>query len=141
MESGGVFLLGLVPLFIAAIILIRVAAAVLDRGRIQHYVESRGGRFMSAAWAPFGPGWFGGNRERIYLVRFYDHDGNEHEAYVRTSMWAGVYFTEDHVVHPARDPIDERDIESLEEENARLRAELARLKRREHQHGSDAFQE
>jgi hypothetical protein len=133
--------LALFPIMLFIAIGIRLAAGYLDRDRIRSYVEARGGRFRSATWAPFGPGWFGGAKERIYFVRYFDFEGNEHEAYVRTSMWAGVYFTEDQVVHYVKPPLDVEEVESLEEENARLRAEVERLKRRERERGSDAIQE
>jgi IS1 family transposase len=38
-------------------------------------------------------------------------------------------------------PIDEEEVESLEQENRRLREELARLKRKAKDKNSDAFQE
>ena len=137
----GLWFLGIFPIILLIGIGIRVAAGYLDRDRIRQYVESRGGRFMSASWRSFGPGWFGGAKERIYFIRYYDFENNEHEAYVRTSMWAGVYFTEDQIVQYAKPPIDEAEVESLEEENARLRAELERLKRGQRERGSDAIQE
>ena len=52
-------------------------------------------------WAPFGPGWFGEKSDRIYAVRYLDAEGNEHEAHAKTSLWTGVYFTEDEVVRRA----------------------------------------
>jgi hypothetical protein len=76
---------------------------------------------------PFGPGWFGEKSDRIYAVRYLDKDGNEHEARCKTSMWTGVYFTQDEIVRHAKRPSDKQ--ESLEEENRRLRDELERLKR------------
>jgi hypothetical protein len=138
MES--ILLLALVPAIILVVILFRVIAGSMDHARLRDYVESRGGEIIDSSWAPFGPGWFGGNRERIYLVRYFDRDRNEHEAYAKTNMWSGVYFTEDRVVHHAR-RLDEKEVESLEDENARLRAELERLKRKERDQNSDAIQE
>ncbi len=135
------FLVLVVPAGIAVAILIRLAAGSMDRERIRQYVESRGGRVIDTTWAPFGPGWFGGGKERIYQVRYRDHEGNIHEAYARTNMWSGVYFTEDNIVHRVKLPIDEEEVESLEEENARLRAELDRLKRRDRDRNSDAIEE
>jgi hypothetical protein len=131
----------IVPIAIALAIGFRVVAGSMDRERIRAYVEQRGGRLIETTWAPFGPGWFGGGKERIYQVRYRDHEGSIHEAYARTNMWIGVYFTEDNIVHHAKMPIDEDHVESLEEENARLRAELERLKRRERDRNSDAFEE
>ena len=119
----------------------RLLAGSMDRERIRGYVEDRGGKVIETTWAPFGPGWFGGNKERIYQVRYLDHDGNVHEAYARTSMWTGVYFTEDQITQHAKTPIDEEEVESLEQENRRLREELARLKRKTKDKNSDAIQE
>jgi hypothetical protein len=119
----------------------RLLAGTMDRERIRSYVEDRGGKVIETTWAPFGPGWFGGNKERIYQVRYIDHDSNVHEAYARTSMWTGVYFTEDHITQHAKTPIDEEEVESLEEENRRLREELAQLKRKAKDKNSDAIQE
>lgn len=106
-------------------IFIRLLAGGMDHDRVRRYVESRGGRVIDAAWSPLGPGWFGEKNERIYSVRYFDRDGNEHEAHCKTSMWSGVYFTEDRIVRYARR--DDPD-QSLKEENRRLREELARLR-------------
>lgn len=133
-----VILLILPAMFVAAIV-VRLFVGSLDRQRIARYIEDRGGRVIATTWAPFGPGWLGGNKERIYEVRYVDHEGNIHHAFARTNMLAGVYFTEDHIVHRAT-PISDEHIETLEEENARLRAEVARLKRNRDP-GSDAIQE
>lgn len=48
----------------------RVIAGRLDRNRICEYIEIRGGRVLEITWAPFGPGWFGSGRERIYDVAY-----------------------------------------------------------------------
>jgi len=122
---------------IGVVIAIRFAAGGLDRDRVAEYVRSRGGRVLDTRWAPFGPGWFGDRSDRIYLVRYVDAEGNEHEAHCKTSLMTGVYFTEDRIVHrageaqggdsPAGAP--EPDAASLAEENRRLREEIERLKR------------
>ena len=135
------FFLVLIPVAIVIAIAIRFAAGGLDKDRVRQYVEERGGRFIAADWAPFGPGWFGEKNDRIYQVRFLDHDGNEHEAYAKTSMWTGVYLTEDRIIRYRSAPVDTADVESLEEENRRLREELARIKRQQRDRGSDAIQE
>jgi hypothetical protein len=135
----GIVLVILVVIGIA--IAFRLLAGSMDRERIRGYVENRGGKVIEATWAPFGPGWFGGSKERIYQVRYLDHDGNVHEAYARTSMWTGVYFTEDQIIQHGKPPIEEEKVESLEEENARLRSELERLQRKEMDKNSDAIQE
>jgi hypothetical protein len=122
----------------------------LDKNRITDYVEQRGGRIISISWAPFGKGWFGEKEERIYEVVYYDKDGNQHFATCKTSLWTGVYWTEDRVAHgkskwydslapsnePGRPLIDqipkeeetnkEEELRHLREENARLREQLGR---------------
>lgn len=140
MDSPAIFL-ALIPIGIGLALLIRFAAGSLDHDRVRQYVEERGGKFIDASWAPFGPGWFGEKSDRIYQVRYLDHDGNEHEAYAKTSMWTGVYFTEDRIVHYAKRPVDDEEVETLEEENARLRDELERLRRKTGDPGSDAIKE
>jgi hypothetical protein len=138
MEPAVIFVV-LIPLAILVAIFIRFAAGGLDHDRVRQYVEERGGKLISADWAPFGPGWFGEKSDRIYQVHYVDVDGNKHEAYAKTSMWTGVYLTEDRIVEYAKAPVDPEDVESLEEENRRLREELARLKRKEND--SDAIRE
>ena len=122
----------LIPVVIIVVILIRLGAGGMDHDRIREYVESRGGKVLDSNWSPFGPGWFGEKNDRIYGVRYLDKDGNEHEAHCKTSMWSGVYFTEDKIVKYAdREPPREAESE-LEAENRRLREEVERLRR---QHG------
>ena len=105
------------------------------------YVEQRGGTVTSIGWAPFGPGWFGEKSDRIYEVHYTDRDGNKHQAYAKTSMMTGVYFTEDSVVEYANRPVDAQEVETLEDENARLRMEIERLKREKGDGGSDGIRE
>lgn len=71
----------------------------LDKGRITEYVHQRGGRVISISWAPFGRGWFGEKNSRIYEVVYYDQGGNQHFATCKTSMWTGVYWTDDKITH------------------------------------------
>jgi len=124
LEAGVV----VVVVVIIVVIAIRLLAGNLDRDRVRDYIESRGGRVLSAQWSPFGPGWFGDKSDRIYEVRYLDRDGNKHRAHCKTSLWTGVYFTEDEIIRYAEHPADLK-TESLEEENRRLREELKRLKR------------
>jgi hypothetical protein len=71
----------------------------LDKSRITDYVQQRGGRIVSISWAPFGKGWFGEKEERIYEVVYYDKEGNQHFATAKTSLWTGVFWTEDRLTH------------------------------------------
>jgi hypothetical protein len=109
---------------------VRLLAGGADNGRIENYVRERGGRLISCNWAPFGKGWFGEKSDRIYSIRYRDADGHEHEASCKTSMFSGVYFTEDRIIShaPARPPTTQSisRVEMLEEENRRLREELSR---------------
>lgn len=118
----------LIPAVLIVAIVLRLVAGSLDRDRIRQYVESRGGELIKTTWDPFGPGWFGTRNDRIYAVHYYDRDGHEHRAYCKTSMWTGVYFTEDRIVRFSENGDVHED--SLEDENRRLRDELDRLKRR-----------
>jgi hypothetical protein len=127
----------------------------LDRDRIRTYIEQRGGKILSIRWTPFGKGWFGEKSDRIYEVVYRDHAGNEHFATCKTSMWTGVYWTEDRVTHRAadwHDPVapgdsgpepfltDHADAEAVGmfEEMRRLREENARLKRELGRRNADA---
>lgn len=124
---------------IVAVILLslvsRLLAGNMDRSRIESYVRANGGRIVSIDWAPFGPGWFGENSDRIYHVRYRDRDQQVHDAHCKTSLTTGVYFTEDRIVSDARitrttaATPSARDIERLAEENLRLQEEVERLRR------------
>jgi hypothetical protein len=128
--------LPVVAVVIALAILIRLAAGVFDRSRIADYIHSRGGKVLSCHWWPFGPGWFGEKRDRIYEVTYQDADGNQHRAACKTSLMSGVYFTQDAIIGGSQRRIDapqvDRTVMDLADENRRLRSELERLKR---QHG------
>ncbi len=141
-----------VALIILAVIILGGGAYLLamrlDRDRIADHIHQRGGRVVSITWAPFGKGWFGEKNARIYEVVYYDADGEQHFATCKTSMWAGVYWTDDHISHhrprwyddaPKEnrpgDPIighinnpDEAadTLSQLQEENRRLREQLER---------------
>jgi hypothetical protein len=124
--GGGIFL---VILIIGLIVIIRLAAGGADHGRIRSYVAQRGGAVQSIEWAPFGRGWFGEQNDRIYRVLYVDSDGNEHEASCKTSLFSGVYFTEDRIIrYSSKSREAKNETESLHEENERLREELRRLK-------------
>ncbi len=56
-------------------------------------------------------------------------------------MMTGVYLTEDSIVTYAKPSIEAREVETLEDENARLRMEIERLKREKGDDGSDAIRE
>ncbi len=125
------FMVVLIPLAILAAIGFRLGAGNMDRNRIADYIQGSGGRIIEITWSPFGPGWFGEKSDRIYCVRYVDRDGDEHEAHCKTSLFTGVYLTEDSITRHARgeslaSPPSET--AALEQENQRLRQELARLR-------------
>src|SRR5438477_10684466 len=125
----------------------------MDKGRITDYVQQRGGRIVSISWAPFGKGWFGEKEERIYEVVYYDKEGSQHFATCKTSLWTGVYWTDDRVTHgksnwfdsltPGNEPrkpiirqIPKEAIEDEAEELRRLRQENSKLRAQLSEHVS-----
>jgi outer membrane murein-binding lipoprotein Lpp len=140
MDEKGRMILYHFPFVIAAVIAIRLLAGTFNRQRINEYMEARGGKVLQTAWAPFGPGWMGG-KGSIYEVRYRDHEGNIHEAFASTSALIGVYLTEDRIVQRVKPDIDEEEVRALEDENARLRTELERLKYKDHDRGTDTIKE
>jgi hypothetical protein len=120
---------------IALVILLWVGTMALDKGRIRDYVEGHGGRVVSISWAPFGRGWFGEKEERIFEVVYYDGEGNQHFATAKTSLFTGVYWTEDRVTHPRAGWYD-----SLPPRNERGNPLITKLPRSSADHGDDELQ-
>lgn len=119
-------MLPIIFVFVFIAIFIRLGAGMMDGDRVRRYVRSQGGEVLESHWSPFGRGWFGEKNDRIYEVRYRDRAGDIHQSTVKTSMFAGVYFTEDRIVQRAtRKQPDQT--ESLESENARLRRRIAEL--------------
>lgn len=85
----------LVPAFFLYLLLQRVVTQWLDRRRIVDSLSADGSRLEDLDLALFGPGWFGAQGGRTYTVRFRDRDGREHLRSCRTSLFAGVYFTDE----------------------------------------------
>ena len=111
------------------IVIIRLIAGSVDHERIDEYISKRGGKVIERQWSPFGKGWFGTQNSRLYELKYVDKDGNIHQATCKTSALAGVYFTEDEIVGPAREiKYSSREAE-LEEENRRLKRQIEELKR------------
>jgi hypothetical protein len=119
----------LFAVFIVIAIVFRFMAGGLDSGRVGEYIRSQGGELIDSHWSPFGRGWFGEKNDRIYEVRYRDRLGNIHEATVKTSLFSGVYFTEDRIVQPAR--MDQSHMSEIELENARLRQRIAELENKD----------
>ena len=123
--------------FIVLAVVIRLIAGSSDDSRIRADVEGQGGKIRSINWAPFGTGWFGSKNERIYEVVYEDAQGKVHHAYCKTSMFSGVYWTEDTILDDrgiagSSSSLDPRPTASAAEliaENQRLKAEVERLKK------------
>ena len=119
MPGPEIFLV-VVPLIVA----VRVVADRMDRGRIRDDVGERGGVVEDISWRPFGRGWFGEKSDRIYEVAWTDSERIAHVSWCKTSLFTGVYWSEDRF--PSRRG---RDFAALEEENRRLREELERARK------------
>ena len=113
MDSSVIYFFVVVPIVIGVVLYVLNFAGNQDHDRVKEYVGQRGERLLSAEWAPFGPGAVADENERIYQVRYLDRDGNEHEAYAKTSMWTGVTFTQDRIVHYAQTKNDTDEVESF----------------------------
>lgn len=119
-----------VPIIIGVILLIvvlRLAAGGMDHDRVDEYISSRGGRVIDKQWNPFGKGWFGSEHERLYDVKYVDREGNIHQATCKTSLFSGVYFTQDEIVSHKEGQINSKT--ELELENRKLRQQIEELKR------------
>lgn len=141
-------------LFAVFAVLMWFANMSMDQGRITDEVQRRGGRIVSINWAPFGKGWFGEKNDRIYEVVYYDREGNQRWATCKTSMFSGVFWSEDRVAYrktplfdslpeqnasgkpliqflPSQDePADEPEVSSSTANPRQLEDEIARLKAR-----------
>lgn len=69
-----------------------------DVRRIRRNLRGRGATLLRCRWSPWGPGWFGTDAERIYEIRYRDGNGRIHQATVKTSVFGGVYYTEDEMM-------------------------------------------
>lgn len=114
-----IFLL-VIPLIVA----VRVVADRMDRSRIRDDVGERGGVVEDITWHPFGRGWFGEKSDRIYEVAWTDSESASHVSWCKTSLFTGVYWSEDRF--PSRRG---REFAALEMENRRLRDELERARK------------
>lgn len=94
--------------------------------RIKNYIEDRGGEVLLDDWQPFGKGWFGESGESIYKIKYRDVDGNIHECWAKTSLFTGVYLSDDRITEHAH--TQDELVAKLREENLLLKAEIAKLK-------------
>lgn len=81
-------------LAVGAAITIRIVMHFVDKNRIHQEVEAKGGKVVSIAWNPFGPGWFFEKNERHYTVTYTDPSGATKIAACKTSLFTGVYWSE-----------------------------------------------
>ena len=116
--NAGMLIIGV----IIVTLIFRLMAGSLDSDRVEQYIRNMGGELLDKSWAPFGPGWWGEKDSRIYRIVYRDPEGRVHEAHVKTSMWSGVYLTNDRIVEDSTRT-------SLEDENERLRQRVAELER------------
>ena len=120
MDNPLVSLAVIVGVVLSIALICRLIAGAMDGGRIRSYIMNEGHQLLHKRWAPFGPGWFGERRSRIYDVVYKDHIGRTHQAYIKTSMMTGVYLTGDRVIEDIPNG-------ALEEERARLKERLAEI--------------
>jgi hypothetical protein len=99
-SDGGFVLFG----FLALILGSRLLADRMDRWRINDYVKSAGASVVAIVWEPFGTGWPGSKRERIYSVTYRTAKGSLVTATCKTSLLSGVYWTDGPA--PFREPED-----------------------------------
>jgi hypothetical protein len=118
-------IIGIIILFVVLAVIIRLLAGSLDTGRVEQYIRNNGWKLIDKSWDPFGPGWFGDKSDRIYEVIYEDQQGNTHRAHAKTSMFSGVYLTNDTIVQPSTQQAD------LEKENEQLKRRIAELENTE----------
>ena len=116
----------------AAAVIVRLVVGGFDGDRVEAYVRQRGWELVDRSWDPFGPGWFGEKDSRIYQIVYRDERGDLHRAHVKTSMFSGVYLTNDEVVESGAPDAPATGAGDLEAENARLRKRVAELEAGEH---------
>ncbi|MEZ4699457.1 MAG: hypothetical protein R2834_03925 [Rhodothermales bacterium] len=118
----------IIAVLLVVLLVYRLIAGSLEGNRVKEYIGSQGGELLESKWSPFGRGWFGEKSDRIYEIRYRDRTGSLHEATVKTSMFSGVYLTEDRIVQPGN--LSTPTLPDLERENARLRQRIAELEKR-----------
>ena len=127
---------GIIIIFAVIAVVIRLIAGSIDSDRVESYIRQKGWELVDKSWDPFGPGWFGEKDSRIYQIVYRDNHGNLHKAHVKTSMFSGVYLTNDHVIEQA-ETLEPENHESLEMENQRLRNRIRELEQQSNQPDED----
>ncbi|PQO39259.1 hypothetical protein C5Y96_05220 [Blastopirellula marina] len=97
LEPGDIIVLVIAAFALVVGICLRLLSGKLDRRRVEYFVNGRGDKLLSIQWAPFGP-WALGERSGVYQIRYLDKEGCEHQAYVKTSLINGVWFSEDRII-------------------------------------------
>ena len=122
---------GPIILVLGIVLVVRLLAGAMDTNRIEEHISDRGGRLTKKTWTPFGPGWFGEKSDRIYEITYEDKNGNTRHAHVKTSLFSGVYLTNEEVLEASgtQEVADARI--ALELENAELRKRLAELEQQD----------
>lgn len=124
-----------VPLLLILAVLVWFMNRSMDQDRIRGWLEFRGNKLLDSQLLPSQKDWWSNTVQRVYEVRYLDPQGHEHLATCTTGLFKGIVWTEDRILRYA-DQVEgipmpgKTDIkrESVEEENRRLREELARLK-------------
>ena len=115
--------------FILLAIAIRLMAGSIDGERVARYLDERGWKLVDRSWEPFGPGWVGEKDSRIYQIAYRDEHGRLHRAHVKTSMFSGVYLTDD-CIEAEKEPPAQPGADALAEENRRLKDRIRELENR-----------
>ena len=109
-----------------------------DEERIRRFIRSHGGRVISIQAVERISGLVSMQDSRVYAVRYLDRQDVMHDARCNTSGWLGVFVADDRTPPTTSRPIT---LESLQEENRRLREENETLKRRLCEKDSTAIRE
>lgn len=111
-------------------VVLRLIAGSFDGQRVEDYVRENGWELIDRSWDPFGPGWFGEKDSRIYQIVYRDRQGNTHRAHVKTSMFSGVYLTNDQIIDAAK-PTTQSEEMILAAENQRLKERIRELEEKQ----------
>lgn len=93
---------GLLVLVALAIVALagRLIAGAMDKRRFQKYAAVRGWKMLHLTWEPFGRGWFGEKSDRIYEVTYQAADQAVYIAWMKTSLFSGIYVSDTALLDP-----------------------------------------
>lgn len=127
--SAIILLLQLVGV-LAVIIFIRLKAVSMDEERMKAYFQERGGKLIHSDRDEDAQSLLGKPKFRIHWIRYEDRDGNLHVARCKTSMFSGVYLTDDKIIRYGKPhEASPTALADLQAENQRLKDEIDRLQR------------